>query len=68
VLEADAEGSLSVLTAPPVNGVVLNWGDSGAIGEGEVIGDPMADGGAGVVVVCGAIGAVSFGGAGVDFD
>jgi hypothetical protein len=65
VLEADGEGILSGLTVPPVNGVVVVWGDSGAIDGGEVIGVRMADGGGAVVVDCGAAGVVSFG---ADFD
>ena len=56
---------MSVLTVPPVSGVVVICGDSGAIGDGEVIGVPIADGG-GVVVVCeGAAGDVIVG---PDFD
>jgi hypothetical protein len=63
VLKADDDGSLSVLTDPPVSGAVVVCGDSGAIGDGEVIGVPIAEGGGGVAVVCGAVGVVSFGAA-----
>ena len=52
---------MSVLTVPPVRGVVVICGDSGAIDGAEVIGVAMADGGGAVVVDCGAVGAVSFG-------
>jgi hypothetical protein len=43
--------------------VVVTGGDSGAIGGAEVIGVPITDAGGVVAVVCGAIGAVSFGAA-----
>jgi hypothetical protein len=65
VLEADGEGILSDLTVPPVSGVVVVWGGSGAIGGGEVIGVPTAGGWVGVAVACGTVGVVSFG---ADFD
>jgi hypothetical protein len=64
-LSAVGEGSLSVLTVPPVSGVVVNCGDNGAIGGAEVIGVPITEAGGVVVVACGAVGAVSFG---ADFD
>ena len=50
-LDGVGEGSLSVLTAPPVRGVVAICGDSGAIGDADVIGVPMSDGGGAVVVL-----------------
>ena len=62
-LSAEGEGSLSILTGPPARGVVVTGGDSGAIGGAEVIGVPITDAGGVVAVVCGAIGAVSFGAA-----
>jgi hypothetical protein len=62
-LSAEGEGSLSILTVPPVRGVVVNCGDNGAIGGAEVIGGPITEAGGVVVVACGAVGAVSFGAA-----
>jgi hypothetical protein len=62
VLKADGDGSLSVLTVPPVSGAVVICGGRGATGDGEVIGVPITEGG-GVVVVWGAVGVVSFGAA-----
>jgi hypothetical protein len=67
VLPEDGEGILSVLTLPPVRGIVVVCGESGAVGEGDVIGAPIADE-EGAVVAGGAAGAVSFGAAALDLD
>jgi hypothetical protein len=42
---------MSVLTVPPVRGVVVTCGDNGAIRGAEVMGAPIAGAGAGAVVV-----------------
>jgi hypothetical protein len=55
-LEAKGEGIVSVLGFPPVSGVEVTCGDSGAIGDNGVMGAPIAEGGGeadGVVVVLG---------------
>ena len=51
LLRAVGDGNLSFLTVPPVRGVVVICGGKGAIGAGEVIGVPTAEGGGDVVVV-----------------
>jgi hypothetical protein len=67
VLEGDDDGTLVVML-PPVSGVVVICGDSGAIGESGVMGAPIAEEGGGVGVPCG----TGLGGGGVmvglDFD
>jgi hypothetical protein len=50
VLEGDDEGTLVVML-PPVSGVVVICGESGAIGESGVMGVPIAEEGGGVTVV-----------------
>ena len=50
VLKGEGDGTL-VVTLPPVSGVVVICGDSGAIGESGLMGDPMAGGGGEVGVV-----------------
>ena len=51
VLEGEGDGTLVVMV-PPVSGVVVICGDSGAIGESGLMGAPIAGGGgaAGMVV------------------
>jgi len=62
-------GSRSFLTEPPVRGVVVICGDSGAILGAEDTGAPIAEGGVGAGVEAGAAGADNFGAAGAaDFD
>jgi hypothetical protein len=60
-------GSRSFLTEPPVRGVVVICGDSGAILGAEDTGAPIAEGGVGAGVGAGAAGADNFGSAGFDW-
>ena len=48
--EGDGDGTL-VVTLPPVSGVVVICGESGAIGESGLMGAPMAGGGGAAGVI-----------------
>ena len=50
VLKGDGDGTL-VATLPPVSGVVVICGESGAIGESGLMGAPMAGGGGAAGVI-----------------